>query len=200
MIQHAGVNRIVQFTNVLKTHLLDARRQSVPGLVPLLRSAKQVTYAGMPLPSELEEWAIKEGIRMTNNFGCTECGQLFSSTVGDKRLRLLPTVRAAFMPVETGGASAGTSSEDSANDAPPQLYELLILPTSPDLPIPELRSVLPDGGKGWRSGDLFEKMGKDAEGKERYVFRGRDDDWVKSLWSEKLDTRWAPFFFCLALN
>jgi hypothetical protein len=68
------------------------------------------------------------------------------------------------------------------------------------------------GGKGWRSGDLFEKVfvpkvpRKDSEkhdGKtdnrekaqefeERYISRGRDDDWVKSQFSEKLDTRCVP--------
>ncbi|KIJ57306.1 hypothetical protein M422DRAFT_198731 [Sphaerobolus stellatus SS14] len=167
MITSAGVNRIIQFTNVLRKHLEDAQRD--PSLLKLLKNARQVTYAGMPLPTELEKWAMEQGIPLTNNFGCTECGQLFSSTIGDRRLQLLPNISCKFEPVST-----------SSLDPSATLLELWILPDSPDLPVQELRT--PDGG--WRSGDLFEEA---EPGK--YIFRGRDDDWIKSLWSEKLDTK-----------
>jgi hypothetical protein len=60
---------------------------------------------------------------------------------------------------------------------------LNILPDSPDLPAPELCTA--DGG--WKSGDLFEEV-EVGEGMG-YIFRGREDDWIKSFWSEKIDTR-----------
>jgi len=91
--------------------------------------------------------------------------------VGDRRLEILPTVSYKFVPV-------GPTSIDGNEYA--RLLELWILPDSPDLPVADLRT--PDGG--WRSGDLFEE---DEAGK--YIFRGRDDDWIKSQWSERLDTK-----------
>lgn len=68
MIRAAGVNRIIQFTGVLRRHLEDARAGIVePGLVELLKQVRQVTYAGMPLATELEDWAVAQGIPMTVN-------------------------------------------------------------------------------------------------------------------------------------
>ncbi|KAF8490122.1 hypothetical protein JB92DRAFT_1335767 [Gautieria morchelliformis] len=172
LIRVAGVNRIIQFTGVLRRHLDDARGGVVePGLLALLKQSRQVTYAGMPLSPELEDWAVAQGIPMTNNFGCTECGGLLTSDIGDRRLRMLPNISYKMVPV-------GPTSIDGAEYG--RLLELWILPDSPDLPIAALRT--PDGG--WRSGDLFEEP---EPGK--YLFRGRDDDWIKSQWSERLDTK-----------
>ncbi|KAF8468652.1 hypothetical protein JB92DRAFT_3059106, partial [Gautieria morchelliformis] len=174
MIRVTGVNRIIQFTSVLRRHLEDARGGVVePGLLALLKQSRQVTYAGMPLASELEDWAVAQGIPVTNNFGCTECGQLLTSDIGDRRLRMLPTISYKMVPV-------GPTSIDGAEYG--RLLELWILPDSPDLPIADLRT--PDGG--WRSGDLFEEP---EPGTGKYLFRGRDDDWIKSQWCERLDTK-----------
>ncbi|KAF8485541.1 acetyl-CoA synthetase-like protein [Gautieria morchelliformis] len=172
LIRVAGVNRIIQFTGVLRRHLDDARGGVVePGLLALLKQSRQVTYACMPLSPELEDWAVAQGIPMTNSFGCTECGGLLTSDIGDRRLRMLPNISYKMVPV-------GPTSIDGAEYG--RLLELWILPDSPDLPIAALRT--PDGG--WRSGDLFEEP---EPGK--YLFRGRDDDWIKSQWSERLDTK-----------
>ena len=66
MIRNAGVNRIIQFTEVLRLHLEDARAGVVElGLADLLKEARQVTYAGMPLATDLEDWAVAQGIPMT---------------------------------------------------------------------------------------------------------------------------------------
>ena len=66
MIREANVNRIIQFTCVLRVHLEDARAGiPEPDLLPLLRAMRQVTYAGMPLATELEDWAVSEGIPLT---------------------------------------------------------------------------------------------------------------------------------------
>ncbi|KAF8511241.1 acetyl-CoA synthetase-like protein [Gautieria morchelliformis] len=178
MIRITGVNRIIQFTGVLRRHLEDARGGAIePGLLALLKQARQVTYAGMPLATELEDWAVAQGIPMTNNFGCTECGQLLTSDIGDRRLRMLPNISYKMVPVGPTPISI-----DGADYEYGRLLELWILPDSPDLPIPALRT--PDGG--WRSGDLFEEP---EPGTGKYLFRGRDDDWIKSQWCERLDTK-----------
>ena len=100
-------------------------------------------------------------------------GQLLTSVIGDRRLEMLPTVSYRFAPV-------GPTSIDGTEYS--RLLELWILPDSPDLPVATLRTS--DGG--WRSGDLFEEV---EAGK--YFFRGRDDDWIKSQWSERLDTKYV---------
>ena len=66
MIREAHVNRIVQFTSILRVHLEDARAGiPEPELLALLKGSRQVTYLGMPLATELEDWAIGEGIPLT---------------------------------------------------------------------------------------------------------------------------------------
>ncbi|KAF8486688.1 hypothetical protein JB92DRAFT_3256897 [Gautieria morchelliformis] len=139
LIRVAGVNRIIQFTGVLRRHLDDARGGVVePGLLALLKQSRQVTYAGMHSPP-----SSRIGRLPRNNFGCTECGGLLTSDIGDRRLRMLPNISYKMVPV-------GPTSIDGAEYG--RLLELWILPDSPDLPIAALRT--PDGG--WRSGDLFE--------------------------------------------
>lgn len=68
MINVAGVNRIIQFTAVLRKHLEDARRD--PALLQLFKQMRQVTYAGMPLATELEEWVVGQGVPITVCFPC----------------------------------------------------------------------------------------------------------------------------------
>lgn len=65
----------------------------------------------------------------------------------------------------------------SANN---QLLELVILSSSPDCPHPSLRKA--DGH--YHTGDLFHEVQPG-----RYIFVGRDDDWIKSLNSLRCDTR-----------
>ena len=98
-------------------------------------------------------------------------GQLLTSVIGDRRLEMLPTVSYRFVPV-------GPTSIDGTEYS--RRLELWILPDSPDLPVAALRT--PDGG--WHSGDLFEVAEPD-----KYIFRGRDDDWIKSSLSERLDAK-----------
>ncbi|KAF8511233.1 hypothetical protein JB92DRAFT_3118229 [Gautieria morchelliformis] len=165
LIRVAGVNRIIQFTGVLRRHLDDARGGVVePGLLALRQQSRQAGYLR-------KHAALPRARGLGNNFGCTECGGLLTSDIGDRRLRMLPNISYKMVPV-------GPTSIDGAEYG--RLLELWILPDSPDLPIAALHT--PDGG--WRSGDLFEEP---EPGK--YLFRGRDDDWIKSQWSERLDTK-----------
>ena len=66
MIRQANVNRIIRFTGLMRVHLEDARAGTLePDLLALLKASRQVTYAGMPLATELENWAAGEGIPLT---------------------------------------------------------------------------------------------------------------------------------------
>lgn len=96
---------------------------------------------------------------------------MLTSSFGDRRLEVLDHIKYEFTPADI----TSVGGQEYA-----RLFEFRILPGSPDLPHPSLCNA--DGG--WRSGDLFEEM---APGK--YLFRGRDDDWLESFWAEKIDTK-----------
>lgn len=90
-------------------------------------------------------------------------------------LRPLNGVKYGFFPI--GSSNASESGHVSANN---QLLELVIFGDSPDCPHTSLRKA--DGH--FHTGDLFLRA---KEG--HYLFRGRDDDWIKSLNSLRCDTR-----------
>ncbi|KZP19040.1 acetyl-CoA synthetase-like protein [Athelia psychrophila] len=172
MIENAGVNRILQFTMTIKEYFEFAKSGvPEPRLLGALQGLRQLTYAGMAMPREWEDWAFAQNIPFTTNFGSTEAGQMMTSSIGDRRLEVLDEIKYEFAPADI--TSVGGQKYT-------RLLEFRILPGSPDLPHPSLCNA--DGG--WRSGDLFEEM---APGK--YLFRGRDDDWIKSFWAEKIDAK-----------
>ena len=94
---------------------------------------------------------------------------------------MLPNVSYKFLPA---GPTSILGTEGT------RLLELWILPDSPDLPVPALRSP----GGGWRSGDLFQEVEAG-----RYFFRGRDDDWINTQMGKLLDTKYISGTLCLLL-
>ncbi|OBZ80037.1 hypothetical protein A0H81_00891 [Grifola frondosa] len=81
----------------------------------------------------------------------------------------------AFIPIEPTA-----QSETGYQDPNSRLLELIILAESPDCPDRSLRHV----SGNYHTGDLFLEV---APGK--YVFRGRNDDWIKSENSLRCDTK-----------
>ncbi|GJJ08775.1 hypothetical protein Clacol_002994 [Clathrus columnatus] len=134
--------------------------RNLPELVELMHNMRQVTYAGMPLETELQVWANEIGIPLTTNSVVTDvyAGQLMTSTLESPYFELLPNVHAEFIPICTT-----PSDPTQADPGYGSLLELHILSTSPDLPIPAFRSST----GGWLSGDLFQAV---SPGK--YIFRG----------------------------
>lgn len=90
-------------------------------------------------------------------------------------LKPLSGLNYGFFPA--GPASILERNHVSANS---ELLELVILGDSPDCPHSTLRKS--DGH--FHTGDLFLQV-RSGE----YLFRGRDDDWIKSLNSLRCDTR-----------
>ncbi|KZP27584.1 acetyl-CoA synthetase-like protein [Athelia psychrophila] len=172
MIEKAGITRIFQFGMTVKEYFEFAKSGvPEPRLLGALKSVHQVTYSGMALPKEWEDWAYAQGIPLTTVFGSTEAGEMLTSSFGDRRLQVLEATKYEFTPADI--TSVGGNEYAS-------LLEFRILPDSPDIPHPSLC----DADGGWRSGDLFEEL---EPGK--YLFRGRDDDWLQSFWAEKIDTK-----------
>lgn len=176
MITRCGLNRLNQFSTFLTTHLKHARQD--PKLLGLLRNLDEVLYSGLMLAPEHEAWAYANGIKLKNLFGNTECGAMLLSIGGsgpDARfLRPIEGTTYGFVPLESAQATEGPA------DANAQLLELVILSASGDCPDPALRA--PDGH--YHTGDLFQRVAEGA-----YVFRGRDDDWIKSENSLRCDTK-----------
>ena len=103
---------------------------------------------------------------------------MHSQRSGGPEARFLTPLRGlkyGFFPA--GPTSKHDGSLVSANS---QLLELVILSDSPDCPHASLRK--PDGH--FHTGDLFLEARPN-----QYIFRGRDDDWIKSLNSLRCDTR-----------
>jgi len=66
MIIRCGLNRLTQFAAFLVKQLKNARED--PKLLSMLKNLDDVSYSGMPLPYEEEQWALKSGIRLRVRF------------------------------------------------------------------------------------------------------------------------------------
>ncbi|KAI0788601.1 hypothetical protein C8Q75DRAFT_793755 [Abortiporus biennis] len=176
MITRCRLNRINQFPTFLSTHLRESRRN--PKLLAMLQGLDEIFYSGMMIPQEDEEWVHRNGIKVINCFGSTECGAMLLSD------REFKGMYAPLEPID--GTSYGffpiSSSpvEGSSHNANAALLELVILSSSPDCPDRSLRAS--DGH--YHTGDLFIEVSPG-----RYVSRGRNDDWIKTENSLRCDTK-----------
>lgn len=89
-------------------------------------------------------------------------------------LRPLPGISCRFDPVTDASAQVKPDS--------PQLLEFVVLADSPQIAPPHLRST--DGNL--HTSDLFEKQPDGS-----YLYRGRDDDWIKSYDSDRTDAKFV---------
>ncbi|KAM6493151.1 hypothetical protein JOM56_011285 [Amanita muscaria] len=173
MVRLCGVNRLNQFASLLRNHFKSAR--SDPKLLSVLQNLDEVLYTGLPLPVEDEVWARKNGIKLRNVFGSTECGIMLSSNPVSHNGGLLSPMDGflyQFVPIAEGRSPGHQSTA--------RLLELVILAESPDCPDRSLR----DADGNFHTGDLFYEV---APG--QYTFRGRDDDWIKTEISLRCDTK-----------
>lgn len=176
MIQRCGLNRLNQFSTFLSTHLRNSRQN--PKLLQALQHLDEVLYSGLPLDRDDEDWAYKNGLKMKNLFGSTECGATLLSVGGTSRnarfLRPLPGTSYGFVPIDRDHGAEGTHQSSV------QFLELVVLAGSSDCPDLSLR-----GNDGhFHTGDLFQETTPGM-----YVFRGRNDDWIKSENSLRCDTK-----------
>ncbi|KAF5375110.1 hypothetical protein D9758_000172 [Tetrapyrgos nigripes] len=175
MIHHCGLNRLNQFAAFLAMQLRNARNDTK--LLSALANLDEVLYSGMPLPREEQEWALRNHINLRNLFGSTECGATLISVGGcgpdANLLRPLDGVSYRFVPIDSDKAEAEHHSTA-------RMLEFVVSAESGDCPDISLRHA--DGH--FHTGDLFQEV---TEG--RYVFRGRDDDWIKSENSLRCDTK-----------
>lgn len=66
MIGHAGVNRVFQFSPTVKEYLEFAKSGvPEPRLFDALKGLRQLTYGGMTIAKEWEDWALAQEIPIT---------------------------------------------------------------------------------------------------------------------------------------
>lgn len=175
MIHQCGLNRLNQFGSFLGNNLRASR--SDPKLLSLLATLDEICYSGLPLSREDEEWGYTNGLRLRNLYGSTELSAMLFSVGGSGRdarlLRSFEGYSYRFIPTSP-------AASDSGHQSTARLLELVIPSESPDCPDVSLRHV--DGD--FHTGDLFQEASPGL-----YVFRGRDDDWIKSENSLRCDTK-----------
>lgn len=174
-VVRCGLNRLVQFPTYLAIHLRNSRQD--PKLLGMLQGLDEIFYSGLKLSQDDEDWVYRNGMKLVNCFGSTECTIMLLSDRNwksrDAPLMPVPETSYSFMPLSS-------EAEKGFENANARLLELVILSSSPDCPDRSLRSA--DGH--YHTGDLFLEV---APG--RYVSRGRDDDWIKSENSLRCDTK-----------
>ncbi len=188
MVQRCGLTRINQFPTFLSQHIRNSRHN--PKLLALLQGLDQILISGLMMSPEDEEWVYSNGIKLMNCYGNTEVGSMLitpAEELDGTHTALGPNAAHALTPVPGSkyafvAIDGDNTSEEEVGyaNANAQLLELIVLSESPDCPDRSLRHE--DGN--YHTGDLFLEV---APG--RYVYRGRNDDWIKSENSLRCDTK-----------
>ncbi|KAF8150333.1 hypothetical protein K438DRAFT_1866070 [Mycena galopus ATCC 62051] len=171
MVNTCGLNHMGLYGTYLSPHIQAAKRD--PAILKLLQGMRSISYGGVPVSIAEDDWCFQNGIPLIDMYATTECGLLMSSVPGKpgRFIRPIPTVSCRFDPF----------TDMTQTDAPSaQLFEFILLGDSPQIPKPHLLSA--DGN--FHSGDLFEKQPDGS-----YLFRGRDDDWIKSDAADRCDAK-----------
>ena len=174
MFKLCGLNRINIYSPPLTSLLRQAKENRQ--LFDALTGLNEVLYSGLALPQDEEDWAYRNGIRLKNIFGSTECGALLVSIGGTGRdarlLRPLDHTAYAFIPVDTSDTTVTPQT---------RLLELIVLSHSGDCPEP---SRLSEEDGHFHTGDFFAETIPGC-----YASRGRDDDWIKLANAVRCDTK-----------
>ncbi|KAF5636126.1 hypothetical protein F52700_5440 [Fusarium sp. NRRL 52700] len=167
MLDEYGLTCVCMFPPALSALFSEARKD--PSLLASLKKVDNAGSGGLILDAADLEWARKNGIPMFNVFGSTEMGLalMTDASKNDDYLECHPTAKNEFIPIGDTLASGE------------QLLELVVPPEAPNCPVPSFRS---EDGK-FHSGDLFVEV---KPGK--YLFKGRNDNWIKMEPSLRCDT------------
>jgi hypothetical protein len=63
MVHRYGLNRLNQFSTYLSNHFRKAREN--PKLLSDLQMLDSILYSGLPMPQEEEDWAYKNGLKLS---------------------------------------------------------------------------------------------------------------------------------------
>ncbi|CUA70745.1 hypothetical protein RSOLAG22IIIB_09073 [Rhizoctonia solani] len=200
LVNFGGLNRLTTYGTYLAPHLQVARGD--PALLKLLQGMRTISYGGVPISNADDDWCFHNGVPIMDMYATTECGLLmisFGPSKPARYIRPVPGLSCVFDPItltdpnaqlqlvdnpshptEHAISSELLTSTTASAPASTKLHEFVLLADSPQIPAPHLRSA--DGNL--RSGDLFEQFPDGS-----YLLRGRDDDWIKSFFSDRTDAK-----------
>ncbi|GJJ09100.1 hypothetical protein Clacol_003322 [Clathrus columnatus] len=168
IITRFGVTDMTLYSSLASDVIQKAKTSAL--LTETVRTLDSFIYVGGPLNERDIEWAKEMGIKIVCRFASTEVGPLLFSEPGEPHLlRFFHTFDYQFIPVD-------------GYDKDSKFKELVILPTSPDCPVPALRD--PVDGK-YHTKDLFESVGDGV-----YISRGRVDDMIITESASNCDARY----------
>ncbi|KAJ4468177.1 acetyl-CoA synthetase-like protein [Lentinula aciculospora] len=185
MVEHCNVNRIWQFSAFFSALLRTARQN--PRFIRVLAGLDEVTTCGMALSKEDQDFAYKSGVNLQEIFGSTELGGSTLVSIGGedpntrRHLRPLSGLAYEFRPVHTSMDEDDLELDNAGHQSTNHLLEFVVSKDSGDCPDISLRN--PEDGD-FHTGDLFIEVGPG-----RYIFVGRDDDWIKTENSLRCDTK-----------
>ncbi|THU93677.1 acetyl-CoA synthetase-like protein [Dendrothele bispora CBS 962.96] len=180
MIKCCGLNRLCQYSMMMQPALERAQRE--PEFFQTLKGMRTIMYGGTSLAPEMELWAHESGLNMANIFASSECGLLMISSPGPipSLFKPLSNISYRFVPARD------FEDDDGSNREGLELLELVILPDSPDFPTSQ--HLLDPNDRLFYTGDFFERTTYQGGG-ERFIFRGRKNDWIKCAMGQICDAK-----------
>ncbi|ESK88989.1 ochratoxin a non-ribosomal peptide synthetase [Moniliophthora roreri MCA 2997] len=173
-----ALNELCLFPALLSKQFHAARDN--PLLLYCFQKLDAVFYGGNYLPAEDIEWACRNGIKLMNFYGSTECGLpilMSDYSRSDPRIVRIPAYDSETRPIsyrfEPIHVAVANDTESPSKGA---LLELVIKSDSGDCPHPYT---------DFYTGDLFEEAGLE---RGCYIYKGRDDDWIKMANALRCDT------------
>ncbi|KAJ7611711.1 acetyl-CoA synthetase-like protein [Roridomyces roridus] len=161
LTREAGVNRLFLYAPWLSNLLKFARTNQ--DVLDTLKNMRQIIYTGASLNPEDEAWMVAQNIPGTLLYATTEAFLILISDLNERQdlpaMRLIPGVECEFIPNDNSEPDKGT------------LYDVFLPAHSSNCPHPSFRNR----ENGHYTGDLFEQVKPG-----RYIFRGRNDDWIRT--------------------
>ncbi|KAF8058198.1 acetyl-CoA synthetase-like protein [Lyophyllum atratum] len=169
MVRNEGLNNMLLYASWF-SKLLKVARTNLD-VLEALRNMHQICYTGESLNPDDLRWVIDQKIPVTVLYATTETALCLVSDLMDPEnlpsMRLVEGMNCKLLP-------RSTSAPQDANDASEyegKLFDLFIPADADNCPHQSIRNR-PDGHI---TGDLFEETRPGY-----YLFRGRNDDWIKS--------------------
>ncbi|KAK7043974.1 hypothetical protein VNI00_008142 [Paramarasmius palmivorus] len=176
MVKLGSLNRACMFPALVARLLKESRHDSE--LLAALASLDSIIHGGAIVPKDDEEWARAKGVNLVNIYACSELGipVLLSSGLRVAQpdyLLPIPVTRNNGTPLLSYKFETVPGEADSVD-----LKTMVVLSSSGDIP----DESLCNSNGYYETGDLFE------EGEPgKYVYRGRNDDWIKMANACKCD-------------
>jgi acyl-coenzyme A synthetase/AMP-(fatty) acid ligase len=183
IVKECKVTLFNMFSSFLAGVIKEARKD--PELLAMLQSFDACTCGGLPLEETEGAWAREQGINIVDLFASTEVGCMLIGVGGPEGnlLRLWPESTFEMRPIYVApddtinGAPSNTTNGASSG----KLVELVVPRHAPECPHP---SLCDEKTGDFITGDIFLQVGPD-----RYIAKGRNDDWIKMEISLRCDTR-----------